>query len=230
MSEPMSTLEDLFIHELEDLLSAELQLVKALPKMAKAAQDKELREAFMNHLEETKEQAAQVKEILKKVSGKTNSHPCKAMEGLIKECQELLEEERVAPEVLDAGLIACANRVEHYEIAAYGCAIAYARTLGHDDVMKRLEEIQQQEVTADETLTELAERRLNELAHQADGGDMDDDEEMEDSDSRSSRNGSIKGSKASQGKSSSKGKMNGNMGSDKMSKGMGKKKPMSKTR
>ena len=152
----MKTLEDFLMDELKDLYSAEKQLTKALPKMAKAANSEELRLAFEDHLKETEGQIERLDKI-SKITGKAlTGKKCKAMEGLVEEGKEVLEED-CTPEVRDVALIAAAQRVEHYEIAAYGCAKTYARLCGYDDVMELLEETLEEESAANEKLTGLAE-------------------------------------------------------------------------
>lgn len=153
----MKTLEDFLMDELKDLYSAEKQLTKALPKMAKAANSEELRAAFEDHLKETEGQITRLEKISKLAGGRAlTGKKCKAMEGLIEEGKEVIEED-CTPEVKDVALIAAAQRVEHYEIAAYGCAKTYARLLGYDEVMELLEATEEEESAADEKLTSLAE-------------------------------------------------------------------------
>jgi ferritin-like metal-binding protein YciE len=131
----LETLNDLYIHELKDLFSAEQQLVKTLPKMAKAASNKELAAGFQEHLEQTKGHAQRLEQILSRHKATTRGAKCKGMEGLV---AEMIEEE-ADPEVKDAGLIAAARRVEHYEIAGYGTARTYAELLGDEEGAKLLQ-------------------------------------------------------------------------------------------
>jgi ferritin-like metal-binding protein YciE len=153
----MKSLEDFLIEELKDLYSAEKQLTKALPKMAKAASSDELRQAFEDHLAETEGQIERLEKISKLAGGRAlTGKKCKAMEGLIEEGKEIIEED-CPPEVKDVALIAAAQKVEHYEIASYGCAKTYARLLGYDEVMQLLEETEEEESAADEKLTAIAE-------------------------------------------------------------------------
>lgn len=162
----LNTLEDLLHHELKDLYSAENQLVKALPKMAKAASNADLKAGFEEHLGQTRghvERLDQIAEILEK---KLGGHKCKAMEGLIEEGADLIGED-ANESVRDAGLIGAAQRVEHYEIAGYGTARALAQKLGHEDVAKLLEETLNEEKETDEKLTELAESAVNAEADSA---------------------------------------------------------------
>ena len=124
----------LYIEELKDLYSAENQLVKAIPKMAKASTSEDLRAGFEGHLKQTKEHIVRLEKIFKALGEKPNGKKCKGMEGLIKEGAEMIEEDP-APEELDAGLISAAQRVEHYEMAGYGCVSAYAKLLGEDQAL-----------------------------------------------------------------------------------------------
>ncbi|MDQ2732513.1 MAG: ferritin-like domain-containing protein [Armatimonadota bacterium] len=156
----MESLKDLFVEELKDIYSAETQITKALPKMAKAATTPELKAAFETHLEETKGQIARIEQIFEKLGGSPKGKTCKAMQGLVEEGSELLEE-KPDKAVLDAGLIAAAQRVEHYEIAAYGTARTYALELGHKDVAKLLQETLDEEGKTDKLLTKLAESVVN---------------------------------------------------------------------
>jgi ferritin-like metal-binding protein YciE len=164
----LNTLSDLLQHELKDLYSAENQLVKALPKMAKAAQNADLAAGFETHLEETKGQVERLDQIAGILGIKLGGHKCKAMEGLVEEGSELIGED-AEPSVKDAGLIGAAQRVEHYEMAGYGTAAAIARKLGHDDVAKLLEETLAEEKATDAKLTELAESAVNSEAQAAAG-------------------------------------------------------------
>jgi len=156
----LQTLEDLLHHELKDLYSAENQLVKALPKMAKAANNEELSAGFTEHLEQTKGHVGRLEEIAKTLDIKLAGHKCKAMEGLIEEGAEMIDED-AEPTVKDAGLIGAAQRVEHYEIAGYGTARALAEKLGHDDVAELLGQTLEEEKETDQKLTDLAESAIN---------------------------------------------------------------------
>jgi len=162
----LKTLHDLFLQELKDLHSAETQLVKALPKMAKAATNEELQAGFEEHLEETKGHVERLDEIGKQLGAKLTGHKCKAMEGLVEEGADMIDED-ADDSVRDAGLIGAAQRVEHYEIAGYGTAIALARKLGHDDNADIPTETLEEEKATDEKLTELAETAVNVEAAQA---------------------------------------------------------------
>jgi ferritin-like metal-binding protein YciE len=156
----LASLDDLFIKELRDLYSAEKQITKALPKMAKAANSKALQEALQQHLEVTETHIARLEEIFSACEKSSRGPKCAAMEGLIKEGEELLQSD-AAPAVLDAALICAAQRVEHYEIAGYGCARTFARLLGYQEVSDLLQETLDEEGDADKVLTELAESEIN---------------------------------------------------------------------
>lgn len=156
----MKTLEDLFEHQLQDLYSAEDQLTEALKKMAKKAKDAKLKKAIEDHLEETKEQKKRLEEICEELDIKPEGETCKAMKGLIKEAEDFMKEAG-NDDVLNAGMIAEAQRVEHYEISGYGTAVRYAKELGHEDIAKKLQKTLDEEYNADKTLNDLAEKRLN---------------------------------------------------------------------
>lgn len=156
----LKSLADLFQHELKDLYSAENQLLKALPKMSKAATHEELKAAFDEHLGQTKEQVNRLQQIAKDLDFALTGHKCKAMEGLVEEGAELIDED-ADDAVRDAGLIGAAQRVEHYEIAGYGTARALAQLLGYEDAVELLEETLNEEKETDEKLTELAESVIN---------------------------------------------------------------------
>ena len=162
----LETLKDLYIHELKDLYSAENQLLKALPKMAKAATNGQLAKGFTDHLSQTEEHAARLETILESHDESTRGPKCKGMEGLIKEGDEMIKEE-AEDEVRDAGLISAAQRVEHYEMAGYGVARTFARILGEDDAADLLQETLDEEKAADEKLTSLAEAGINQEAADA---------------------------------------------------------------
>jgi len=159
----MKKLEDLFKHQLKDLYSAETQLIDALPKMVKNAHDKKLKKAFEDHLEETKKHKKRLDEVCKQLDMDPKGETCKAMKGLIKEAEGFLEED-TDNDVRDAGLIAEAQRVEHYEIAGYGTVVRYAKELGHDAIAKKLQTTLDEEYGADEKLNDMAEDRLNKKA------------------------------------------------------------------
>ncbi len=169
----LDTLKKLYIEELRDVYSAENQLLKALPKMAKGASSDELKEAFETHLEQTKGHVERLEEIFEGLDEKPTGKTCKAMQGLIEEGSEMLEEEG-EESVLDAGLIGAAQRVEHYEIAAYGCLKAYAELLEEENAAELLQETLDEEGEANKLLTELAEDTINPKAL-ADSEDEADD-------------------------------------------------------
>ena len=151
----LETLKDLYLHELKDLYSAENQIIKALPKMAKAATNSKLAAGFETHLAETKEHATRLEKILKSHSESTRGPKCKGMEGVIKEGAEMIEED-AEDEVRDAGLISAAQRVEHYEMAGYGTARTYAQLLGDSQAAKLLQKTLDEEGATDKKLTTLA--------------------------------------------------------------------------
>jgi ferritin-like metal-binding protein YciE len=156
----LEKLKDLYIHELKDLYSAENQLIKALPKMARAAANKKLAQGFTTHLSQTREHAARLERILKSHDESTRGPECKGMAGLIKEGQEMIDE-KGEDEVRDAGLISAAQRVEHYEMAGYGCARTYAQLLGDKQGAKVLQRTLDEEGATDKKLTKLAESVIN---------------------------------------------------------------------
>ncbi len=159
----MKNLEDLFEHQLKDLYSAESQLIKALPKMHKKANDEQLKQAIEKHLEETKEHKNRLKEVCDDLGIKPTGEECKAMKGLIEEAESFLEEDADG-DVRDAGIIAEAQRVEHYEISGYGTVIRYAKELGHEKAAKTLQKTLDEEYKTDQNLTKMAESRLNRKA------------------------------------------------------------------
>jgi len=160
MAAKMQTLEDLYMDLLKDLYSAEKQLVKALPKMAKAAQASDLQRAFQEHLKQTEGQVERIERIFSDLDGSPRGKKCVGMEGLIEEGSEIMQED-AEPEVMDAGLIAAAQKVEHYEIAGYGTARAWAEQLGHRDAARLLQQTLEEESMANEKLTRIAESHVN---------------------------------------------------------------------
>lgn len=162
----MKNLNDLFEHQLKDLYSAEKQLTKALPKLEKNAVSSKLKKAFASHLKETEKHVERLEKISDKLGISPKGEKCKGMEGLIKEAEAFLKE-KVDEKVMDAGLIAEAQRAEHYEINGYGTAIRFAQELGYDDIADELQKTLDEEYHADDLLTELAESRLNEKAKAA---------------------------------------------------------------
>jgi ferritin-like metal-binding protein YciE len=153
------TVDDLFVHMLSDIYSAEKQLTKALAKLSRAASDPELRDAFKTHLEETQGQVARIDQVVEVAGLRLKRMKCVAMEGLIEEGQELIDEIEKGP-VLDAGLVAAAQKVEHYEIAAYGSLCAIGKQLGLTEAVKLLAQTQEEKAT-DVKLSEFAERAGN---------------------------------------------------------------------
>ena len=164
----ITNLEDLLKDELKDLYSAENQLVKALPKMAKTAQSKELRAAFEEHLRQTQNQVERLERVAKDLGVSPKGKKCVGMEGLIEEGKEIMTNgEEVSS--MEAGMIGAAQKVEHYEIAAYGTLIAHARQLGFNNVASVLEKTLEEEKMADEKLTKLAENQVNVQAAMQEG-------------------------------------------------------------
>jgi ferritin-like metal-binding protein YciE len=181
----LSSLAKLLEDELKDLYSAETQLVKALPKMAKAASADGLKEAITSHLEETRGHVERLDQIGKELGIRLTGKKCKAMEGLIAEGSEILEEDGPAP-LIDLAIIGAAQRVEHYEISAYGTAKTLAEHLGHDKVVRLLQETEDEESAADTKLTGIA---VDEVLPSASAGEEEDDADEEPSNARSARNG-----------------------------------------
>jgi ferritin-like metal-binding protein YciE len=156
----LDSLQKLYIEELRDLYNAENQLLKALPKMAKNASHQELKQAFETHLGQTEEHVERLEDIFKKLDEKPTGKTCKAMKGLIEEGSEMMKEEG-EESVLDAGLIAAAQRVEHYEIAGYGTVRTFANMLGETEAAELLQQTLDEEGETDKLLTELAESVVN---------------------------------------------------------------------
>lgn len=156
----METLQDLYVEQLRDMYSAETQLVKALPKMAKAASHEQLKSAFETHLRETETQVERLERIFEDLGKKPGGHTCKGMEGLLEEGNEMAKAGG-DPDVRDAGLIAAAQRVEHYEIAGYGCVRTYARMLGRTQHATLIQQSLDEEGDTDHKLTALAESVIN---------------------------------------------------------------------
>jgi ferritin-like metal-binding protein YciE len=159
----LKSLEDLFEHQLKDLYSAEKQLIEALPKMAETATDPGLKKAFETHLEETREQKKRLEQVCELVGISPGRMKCKAMEGLVEEGEEAIDED-ATPEVKDAGLIAAAQRIEHYEIAGYGTAAHYAERLGKTEAAQLLAQTLKEEQLTDTKLNKLAKGYINEKA------------------------------------------------------------------
>ena len=202
----MESLRELYVDELKDLWSAENQITKALPKMTKAATNPKLKRAFNTHLKQTERHIKRLERIFKELDESPRGKKCVGMEGLIKEGQELIKEKPEA-EVLDAGLIAAAQHVEHYEMAGYGCVRTWARQMGEDRQAELLQETLDEEEQTDRLLSELAESEINVEAEEGDeeerpatrsrskqankrsasrnGGSSDEDEDMEEDEEES---------------------------------------------
>ena len=153
----METLEDLLVNELKDLYSAENQLLKAIPKMAKAASSSALQKGFEKHLKQTQGHVSRLETVFKELDAKPAGKKCKAMEGLIKEGADVIAED-ADPDVKDAALIAAAQRVEHYEMAGYGCVRTYAKLLGYKKAANLLQQTLDEEGDTDKALTKLSEK------------------------------------------------------------------------
>ncbi len=156
----MENLEDLFKEDLKDLYHAENQIIKALPKMIKSASHEELKTAFQNHLEETKVQVERLEQVMEIMGMPAKGKPCKAMQGIIEEGKEVMEED-AEDDVMDAALVGAAQKVEHYEIASYGTLCTYADLLGLKDAKKLLGQNLEEEKKTDQLLTDLAEAVIN---------------------------------------------------------------------
>ncbi|MCE0482910.1 MAG: ferritin-like domain-containing protein [Methylacidiphilales bacterium] len=168
----ITNLHDVFVEQLKDLYNAETQLIKALPKMAKAAHSQELAHGFEEHLEQTKGHASRLEKIFKKLDEKPTGKKCKAMEGLIAEGAEAIEE-NAAPAAKDVLLIAAAQRVEHYEIAGYGSVRTFAKLLGENEAAELLNQTLQEEAETDKKLTSVAET----VNAEAEKGEEEEEEE-----------------------------------------------------
>ncbi len=173
------TLHDAFIDELRDAYDAEKQLIKALPKLAKASTSPDLRAAFESHLEETRGQVEKLEQVFASLDEKVRGKHCDGIAGIIEEGKSVMEED-FDDDTMDACLIASGQRAEHYEMAAYGTLVAWAKAMGHDEAAGLLEEILEEEKAADEKLTDLAEGGINESAASAAHPEGDDVEEGDD--------------------------------------------------
>lgn len=162
----LSNLQDLLVEQLRDLYDAENQIMKALPKMAQQASAPELRQGFETHLSETKGHVQRLEQVFSSLNEKPGGHSCKAMQGIIKEGDELMKE-RADASVMDAGLIASAQRVEHYEMAGYGCVRTWANLLGMSNIAQLLQQTLDEEGATDQKLTAMAERIINVQAAEA---------------------------------------------------------------
>jgi ferritin-like metal-binding protein YciE len=188
----LDTLQDLLVDQLKDLLSAEKQLVQALPKMAKAAQSPDLQSAFQEHLAATENHVTRLEQAFGELGESARAKKCKGMEGLIEEGSEVIDE-KGDPDVRDAGLIAAAQRVEHYEIAAYGTVQAIATQLGLDSVAQLMEATLNEEKEADRLLSEIAQGEVN---LSAETGEAEEEEEGSSSPAEPTRSTSRKRSPA----------------------------------
>ena len=159
----LESLKDLYLEQLKDLYSAETQLVDALPKMAERATSPDLKKGFQDHLRQTQEHVSRLEQIFRELGESPKGHTCEGMKGLIKEGEEMIKM-KGDDTVIDAGLIAAAQRVEHYEIAGYGTVRTYAETLGHSQHVTLLDKTLQEEEMTDEKLTQLAESHINQEA------------------------------------------------------------------
>jgi ferritin-like metal-binding protein YciE len=165
----LDSLEKLFTEELKDVYNAEKQILRALPRMARTADSPQLQQAFTKHLKETEGQVKRLERIFKDLGQPARGKKCKGMEGLLEEGKEFLEEDG-EPAVIDAALIASAQRVEHYEIAAYGCLRTYAQLLGYSEAQQLLQQTLEEEEATDKKLTELGESGINQAAFAAGEG------------------------------------------------------------
>jgi ferritin-like metal-binding protein YciE len=156
----MDSLRELYVDELKDLYSAEKQILQALPRMVKKATNEKLKKAFQDHLEVTQMQLERLDRIFEEIGKSPRGKKCKAMEGLVEEGKEVMQED-MAPEVMDAALIAAAQRIEHYEMAGYGTCRTWAQTLGEKNQQKLLQQTLDEEGDADKKLTALAESTIN---------------------------------------------------------------------
>jgi len=166
----VKTMEDLFLDEIRDLYDAEKQLTKALPKMAKAATSDQLKQAIQNHLAETENHVSRLEQVFEIIEQKATGKKCAAMAGLVKEGQEVVSSTDDSS-VRDAGIIAAAQKVEHYEMSGYGSARTFAQMLGHDEAVSLLEATLKEEKAADKKLNDIAETQVNEDAMSAEGGE-----------------------------------------------------------
>jgi ferritin-like metal-binding protein YciE len=169
------TLHDAFIDELRDTYDAERQLTKALPKLAKASSNAQLREAFETHLEETQGHVERLEQVFASIGEKVRGKHCDGIAGIIEEGKSIMGEE-FDDATMDACLIAAGQRAEHYEMAAYGTLVAWARAMGHDEAADLLQETLEEEKAADEKLTELAEGGINETAAESAHGEEEEEE------------------------------------------------------
>jgi ferritin-like metal-binding protein YciE len=193
------TLHDAFLDELRDAYDAEKQLIKALPKLAKTATSADLRQAFETHLEETREHVTRLEQVFDSLEEKARGKHCDGIEGIIEEGKSVMEED-FDDITMDACLIAAGQRAEHYEMAAYGTLVAWARAMGHTEAASLLQEILDEEKAADQKLTALAEGGINEQAAEsahASAEDEDADEEEDDAGAPAAGRGTGRGASQS---------------------------------
>jgi ferritin-like metal-binding protein YciE len=157
---PMKKLEDLFLHMLKDVYNAEKQVLRAMPRMAKSVESEELRQAFMNHQAETEMQVRRLEQVFEMLGKKARGETCEAIQGLVEEAKEVMAEAEDA-DVMDAGILAAAQAIEHYEIARYGTMRAWAEELGMGDAAKLLQQTLDEEKKTDKLLSDIAVSRLN---------------------------------------------------------------------
>ncbi len=199
----MNNLHDVFVETIKDLYHAEKQLVKALPRMANAATSDELRTAIEEHLAVTEGQVERLEEVFSELDMSPKAKVCYGMQGIVEEGKEVLEEQKDGnPAAIDAAIIAAAQKVEHYEIAAYGSARAFAETLGLNRIAELLQETLDEEEETDEKLSDLAESSINEAAAEAEEEDEDESDESEVQSSGSRSSSSSRGNSRSASKSS----------------------------
>jgi ferritin-like metal-binding protein YciE len=167
----ISTVENLLQEELKDIYDAEKRMVRALPKMAKAASSSELRGAFQDHLEETKNHVSRLEQVFELFGWQAKAKTCAGMKGLVEEGDEVMQQD-ATPELMDAALIGAAQRVEHYEMAAYGTARALAEQVGNEAAAELLEETLNEEKAADQTLTGIAEQLMAQIGEGGEGSDQ----------------------------------------------------------
>jgi ferritin-like metal-binding protein YciE len=160
----MKTMDDLFLHFLKDVYYAERRISKSLPKLAKAAESDELRQAFTRHREETQHQIERLQQVFEALGKRAQGVTCEAINGLIEECEELLDEAREPTAVRDAGLIACAQAIEHYEMARYGALIGWAEQADRNDVVALLQQTLDEEKQADSLLNKITTKSGNQRA------------------------------------------------------------------
>ena len=171
----IKTAQDFFVDELKDIYSAEKQAIRAYPKLAKAVSSPQLKEALQTHLEETKGQVERLDQVFEILEKRSSGKTCEAMKGLVEETSEALEEIEKGP-ILDAALIACGQRMEHYEIAAYGTVVALATAMGQDEIAQLLSQTLEEEKATDQKLTQVSES-VNKEAIGDDEEEEDEDEE-----------------------------------------------------